>query len=266
MVSDNFVNLDNRSYLLDFIITPTFRPGQARPYWKTFHKRVNWNLDYPIPDQLLTINMGNHGIFVFTPSPPFFLDKDECSDWLQWETFSPAKHGGTGDDFKTLCVIMEQPISVSDRKKGIGAFTDHTTWIIQLAASAPAPDTVSLVIENQFKSFTKNVEKQIRDEIGKPGTPNKGKRNRRRPSNPQPASSRSDTKRDRSRSPPRRELSLQTQTTGYPYQNYTFPGQGPSAMGYPMVPVAQQQYLHFPNVQMLPNHVTPASKPDTVNM
>lgn len=260
MVSDNFVIIDNKSYLLDFIITPTFRPGQARPYWKTFHKRENWNTDCPVSDKLLTINLGNHGKFVFSPCPPFHLDKDECGDWLQWETLSPAKYGGKGDDFKALCTITEQLIPVADRKKGIGAHIDFPTWTNQLAVTTPPVDVISNELEKQFTTLTKAVERQIRQEIGKAIIPNREERDNHRPHRQQ------SNQRDRSRSPVHREMPPLTHGSGFQYPNYIYPGQGTSAMGYPAAPVMQQHYPHFSNVPMLQNHVVPALRPNPGNM
>jgi hypothetical protein len=74
---------------MDFLIYPTYQHPASRPSWTNFFQRVSWNTDLPPPKNLLTINLENHGLFVYRRCPPFTLDKDPCANWLEWIIYSP---------------------------------------------------------------------------------------------------------------------------------------------------------------------------------
>ncbi len=79
---------------MDFLIIPSYQHPTARPAWTNFFQRVSWNTTLPPPENLLCINMENHGIFVYRKCPPFDLDKDPCATWLEWTTYTPPfPHG-----------------------------------------------------------------------------------------------------------------------------------------------------------------------------
>ena len=85
------LNLTRTSYViggshinLDFIILASDN-GQ----WTEFFQRVPWNTLIQPPTNLLRIDLDSQGALIFRRCPPFFLEQDPCSTWLEWIILEP---------------------------------------------------------------------------------------------------------------------------------------------------------------------------------
>lgn len=76
--------LNGMAVNLDFIITPTFLPNSTTPLWTDFHQQVPWNTILEPPRNLRRLYLFDQGHFVYRRCPPFFLEADPCSSWLEW--------------------------------------------------------------------------------------------------------------------------------------------------------------------------------------
>ena len=257
-ISKDLIKIGEKEYNIDFILLPSFKEGLVRAYtWTRFYKRVDWDLDFPLPENFFTLKLGNHGMHYYQQCTPFLLEKDEVNEWLQWEVLSPSE----GDDIKALAVITINPIKPEDRKTSIGTTVNFPLWAAQLSMEGmptiqmhPTPSKELIkatenAIEKGILNIVKSVESKIRNEFsnqsgssyhGRNFIPNfnnqrknwDGERSRR------PERRNSPERRDRSRSPMRTEapqlrtLNQQPEPSA-PYQpGFMYPNSGQSPMVY----------------------------------
>ena len=74
---------------MDFIIISSTKSNSITLQWSKFYQRIPWNTHTPIPEKLVRINLPEHGAFIYRNCPPFSLEMDPCSSWLEWQTIGP---------------------------------------------------------------------------------------------------------------------------------------------------------------------------------
>lgn len=57
--------------------------------WTEFFQRVPWNTTIPPPTNLLRIDLDSQGPLIYRRCPPFFLEQEPCSTWLEWIIMEP---------------------------------------------------------------------------------------------------------------------------------------------------------------------------------
>ena len=125
-----------KMFVLDYLLLPTFLPGQVRPKWDRFFARVHWEADFPLPPNFYTLVLadepnGTSVSYHYKQMEPFNLDLEECGDWLEWDILSPPK----SDDIKGLRVMMGKDPADPTLMVGIGAHLDYPLWIAQMDAA-----------------------------------------------------------------------------------------------------------------------------------
>ena len=55
MVSRKTTMIGPKMFVLDYLLLPTFLPGQVRPKWDRFFARVHWDADFPLPPNFYTL-------------------------------------------------------------------------------------------------------------------------------------------------------------------------------------------------------------------
>lgn len=131
--------LNGMAINMDFIITPTFAPNSTTPLWTDFYQRVPWNTTLDPPRNLRVVTLVHQGQFIFRRCPPFFLEADPCSSWLEWTTIAYP-------------VINDPPLKVLRIKPGknpasirnctlICTQLNYDLYVTQLLAMLPPRDT-----------------------------------------------------------------------------------------------------------------------------